>query len=411
MSNIYAFALPAVRHYQIPHALDKWLNSVTLEEIRLLHLVHSEAERTSRSEVPLSTDQICGRTGIHRTNISRVRRALEDYGLLLTRKEGRQYVYIVSDPERKTAVPDKTSLMSIDFTHLSASVMTSYLATIVAGGKPAKAGIVARCPLPKHNDTTASFTMDVNQGGKWWCRGCGKSGSLIDLEILMSENAVGATISPAEALKVVTDKLRALGLGRSATGKLVRPPDIVFSYVDELGEVIFEVVRKNGRKDKTVQRRPDPKREGRYAYDTDGCRNILFNLPQILEADTVLVVEGESDADKLSKLGLRDDLGDLIAVTTCRNGAGSWLREHSVALATKRVILCGDTDEPGLRHMVDIQSSLESLGVVLTRVELPGSVKDVSHFLESRSVQEFINLVEPGWLETVEAGTECPIPI
>jgi hypothetical protein len=58
VSNIYRYALPGVRHFQLPHALDKWLNSISFEEIRLLLLIHSEAERTSLSEVELSTETI-----------------------------------------------------------------------------------------------------------------------------------------------------------------------------------------------------------------------------------------------------------------------------------------------------------------------------------------------------------------
>src|ERR1700731_2621186 len=105
----------------MPRALDQWLNSISIEEIRLLHLVHSEAERTSRSEVVLSTDVICKRTGINKANIGKARQGLVDYGLLLYRKDGRQFTYIVVDPKTKKPVVDKTSLAKLDLNAIPAS--------------------------------------------------------------------------------------------------------------------------------------------------------------------------------------------------------------------------------------------------------------------------------------------------
>jgi 5S rRNA maturation endonuclease (ribonuclease M5) len=361
------------------------------------------------SEVVLSPDVICKRTGIHRTRIGMARQALVDYGLLLIRKEGRQHTYIVCDPERKVAVADRTSLKTIDFNHIPSSVLTKYIEAILENGKRTNEGIRGRCPLPKHNDTTPSFVMNVDQGGKWWCRGCNKFGSLIDLEIYLSEDSLGATIAADRAHRTVRDKLRALGMGKSAEGNLASPKDIVYSYVDEDGVVISEVVRRNGDKSKMYQRHPHPTRIGRYLKGTDGCSNVLYNLPQIIEAPTVIVVEGESDADRLSKLDLKDDLGDLVAVTTCRNGAGGWLPEHSETLRKKRVILLGDTDKRGKQHMLNVKASLEEAKVMaLLHIELPPKYRDASHYLEShrpKHLVERINQTGETWLEPIEDDT------
>lgn len=401
MSNTYRYCFPAVSHFQVPHALDKWLNSISLEELRLLLLVQSEAEKLSRSEVPLSTDQICQRTGMHKTNISKVRRALTDYGLLLTRQVGRNYIYAVTDPNRKVPVVDKYSLMTIDF-DAPASVLTKYIKAVLKDSKLTKEGINGHCPFPTHQDGTASFTMDVDAKGRWWCRGCAKSGSLIALEQYLSEDAMGNTISADQAHTIVRDKLRALGLGKASSGKSARPADIQYPYLDEYGETVFEVVRRNGRKDKTIQRRPDPTKPDRWIYNTDGCENVLYHLPQILESLTVVVVEGEKDADTLDRLGLLDSSADRIAVTTCRNGAGSWQPEHSVALLKKRVILCGDTDERGKDHMRQVKSSLEAAGVKdIFSIQLPPEYKDVTDFLDAHRPSKFVELVGEDWLEHI----------
>ena len=43
-----------------------------------------------------------------------------------------------------------------------------------------KAWFVGRCPLPDHEDKTASFY--IYPPGRWWCYGCGRGGDLVDLE-------------------------------------------------------------------------------------------------------------------------------------------------------------------------------------------------------------------------------------
>lgn len=408
MSNVYKFAHPAVQHYQIPRALDQWLNSISRDELRLLLLIHSETERVSRSEVLLSTTTICSRTGIHATNIGAARQGLIDYKLIQVREEkGRQYTYCVVYPGTQKQVPDKMMLEEIDF-NASPSVLTKYIKAIITDIKPSIAGLTGHCPLPNHPDTTASFTMDVDKGGKWWCRGCNKAGLLIKLEMHLSEDAEGnITIDRTAAHRIVSNKLRALGLGKSAKGKLGIPANIVYRYRDEEGDVLFESVRRRGEKSKTTTRRPDPAKPGKYVYNKEGCRNVLYHLPEIIEAYTVIVTEGEKDADTLTELGLLDSTSYPIGVTTNCFGAGNWLPEHSETLKHKRVILLGDTDERGIEHMKQVQESLEEAHVAtLTNVLLPAPYKDVTEFLESNRTQKLIDLVGEDWLESVEVPGE-----
>jgi hypothetical protein len=410
MSNIYQFAYPTFPYFQVPHALDQWLNSITIEELRLLLLVHSQAQKDSVSHVPLTPDFICAHTGIHKTNISRVRRHLEEYGLLLTTKHGKDSTYIVCHPVTGKPMPDKTSVMQIDYKTAGPEKLLGYFQTFMPDARLSEDAYKAHCPLPHHPDTHASFQFYPKHGG-WSCRGCGKKGNLMDLEIAMSENAAGDVISPSEAHSRIDRKLRKLGCGNGTKGKLVHPSDIVFAYTDEEGEVIWEVVRPKGKKDKMYQRRPDPLKPGRYIYDTKGCRNVLFNLPAICEADTVICVEGEPDAVTLTKLNLLDDVGAKVAVTTNANGANSWTEEHSHTLKNKRVIICGDTNEAGLNHVAKLRASLTALGVPVIEVNIPPKYNDVSAFLKEHRVQDFIDLVPTDWIESVETEETRPVAI
>ena len=70
-----------------------------------------------------------------------------------------------------------------------------------------------------------------------------------------------------------------------------------YDYTDENGELLFQVVRKEGKK--FVQRRPNGK--GGWIWNTKGVQKTIYRLPEIDEAiaggHTVLVVEGEKDAE------------------------------------------------------------------------------------------------------------------
>ena len=76
-----------------------------------------------------------------------------------------------------------------------------------------------------------------------------------------------------------------------------------YDYRDEAGALLFQVVRFDPKDFR--QRLPKP--EGGWEWKLNGARRVLYRLPQLLaseKADTVFVVEGEKDCDKLAALGL-----------------------------------------------------------------------------------------------------------
>lgn len=120
----------------------------------------------------------------------------------------------------------------------------------------------------------------------------------------------------------VKDILAALGLKLSDLfSQKSRKIVATYDYKDENGQLLFQSVRfepKNFR-----QRRPDGK--GGWLWNLDGTRRVLYRLSNILMADTVYVVEGEKDADRLWSLGL--------PATTNPQGAGKWRDEYNSFLA------------------------------------------------------------------------------
>ncbi len=68
-----------------------------------------------------------------------------------------------------------------------------------------------------------------------------------------------------------------------------------YDYTDAAGRLLYQVVRFEP---KTFRlRRPRP--GGAWAWDLNGTPRVPYRLPEVLRADTVFIVEGEKDADRL----------------------------------------------------------------------------------------------------------------
>ncbi|MCL2776815.1 MAG: hypothetical protein FWD73_02340 [Polyangiaceae bacterium] len=153
--------------------------------------------------------------------------------------------------------------------------------------------------------------------------------------------------------------------------------EAVYDYRNELGTVVFQVVRKFGKR--FIQRRPNG--VGGWIYKLEGISRVLYKLPELLNDDSdrpVYIAEGEKDVDTLTRLG---------HTATCNpEGAGKW---HYVAeqarevLAGREVIIIADADKPGRKHAEDVRQSLEGVAASVRVVEAPALHKDVTELLES----------------------------
>jgi 5S rRNA maturation endonuclease (ribonuclease M5) len=155
-----------------------------------------------------------------------------------------------------------------------------------------------------------------------------------------------------------------------------RPKTVAqYHYVDEHGTVLLTVKRLEPGYD------GERKTFRQYAPDgtprVSGIRRVLYRLPDVLsaarEGSTVYVVEGEKDADNLSKTG---------ATVTCNiGGAGKWRDDYTTALTgAGEVIVIADRDEPGRRHAQQVADSVRRAGIPV-RVLQPAQGKDISDHL------------------------------
>ena len=160
--------------------------------------------------------------------------------------------------------------------------------------------------------------------------------------------------------------------------KLTPPRRIVavYPYVNEGGELLFEVVRFDPKDFR--QRRPDG--NGGYIWNLDGVRRVLYRLLQIIEAGSesfIFIVEGEKDADRLVSVGL--------VATTCPMGAGKWALVDDTVLHRRHVVIIPDHDEAGRKHAQQVANSLHGKAATVRVLQLPDLPEkgDVSDWLDA----------------------------
>jgi len=116
-------------------------------------------------------------------------------------------------------------------------------------------------------------------------------------------------------------------------------------------------------------------RPGFYQFHWDGSAwesgaptgpKIPYRLPELLEAehDTVVIVEGEKDADNLRALGL--------LATTNSGGAEKWSSDLNQYFVGRDVYILPDNDEAGERHATKVAENLSGIAREIRIVRLPG---------------------------------------
>lgn len=238
---------------------------------------------------------------------------------------------------------------------------------------------------PAHDDTVPSLDVRAGDGGRvlFQCR---------------SHHCTVQQIARALGLSV-SDLFDAPPNNLTYEDRVER----AYEYRDEGGRVLFQAVRLKHPKD-FRQRRWEG---GRWVWNLDGVRRVVYRLPELLAAPadaTVYVVEGEKDADALAAAGL--------VATTNPMGAGKWRPEYAAALAGRRVVVLPDNDDAGKRHAAQVRDALQAVAASVAVVELPGLPPkgDVSDWLGQggNDAAGLVELVR----EVVESrGWPAPIPL
>ena len=158
--------------------------------------------------------------------------------------------------------------------------------------------------------------------------------------------------------------------------------DIVYDYTDENGVLLFQVVRKPGKKFR--QRRPDG--HGGWIWSLDSTRRVLYRLPKVIEAvaagEFIYVAEGERDVHALEAAGV---------TATCNpGGAGKWRAEFADVLRGAIVTVIADKDDAGLKHARQVAASLEGIAAAVEIMEAAQGKDAADHLAAGLTVADFI---------------------
>lgn len=179
--------------------------------------------------------------------------------------------------------------------------------------------------------------------------------------------------------------------GEANSGTLPRPDDIeaTYDYRDERGVLLFQVVRKTGKR--FLQRRPDG---DQWIWQVGQVRRVPYRLPQLIAADPsvpVYVAEGEKDVEALVASGA--------VATTNPGGAGKWSAVAEAArpvLAGRDVIVVADADEPGRKHALEVAEDLRAVARSVRLVAPPVPHKDAADLIAAGgTVADFVPLERP----------------
>lgn len=180
----------------------------------------------------------------------------------------------------------------------------------------------------------------------------------------------------------VIDALKARGLWQP---EHTENPRIVasYDYTDEHGNPLYQVIRYQPKDFK--QRRPDGC--GGWTWKKS-ARQVLYRLPEVVEAPIVFVVEGERDVETLREYGF-------VATTNAGGAKAHWAPQYTEALRGREVILIPDNDAPGWERTTRIARALLGTAARIRVLDLPEDTKDISDWFQvGHSECELIALLE-----------------
>ena len=177
---------------------------------------------------------------------------------------------------------------------------------------------------------------------------------------------------------------------------------VTYTYTDEKGAALYYVDRYereakdgSGKIEKSfVQRSPT-------AENLNGVKRVLYNLPAVVKAPRVFIVEGEKDVETMRRLNL---------VATTNSGGGKyWQRDFNAFFDGKDVIILPDNDEVGQTHGNALVSQLIPIAKSVKCVTVSQMPKgDVTDYIEKEggTVASLLEMVEAAPLAQTDEDQE-----
>ena len=173
------------------------------------------------------------------------------------------------------------------------------------------------------------------------------------------------------------------GKARGMLGRIVA----TYDYTDETGTFLSQVVKYDP-KDFRQRRRDET---GRWKWSVKNVRPVPYRLPDLIAAvksgQTIFVVEGEKDVDRLRSLGFAATCNAGGATTDAR-GRGKWrpaLNEH---FRGADVVIVPDRDPPGETHA---QAVARTLSGITTRIRVLELWHDWPEMPEKNDISDWLD--------------------
>jgi hypothetical protein len=253
--------------------------------------------------------------------------------------------------------------------------------------------VSVRCRF--HEDHTPSCTLFLSGNGGFHCNGCGAKGNVFQFETRIA----GGSLAEAEA-RVATITGAAARTRYANLGPVIA----LYDYRDENGRTLFQKRRFEPEGQAKTFRIHRPSDSGSWIAGIDPpkesaeepTRRILYNLPEVVTANFVVVCEGEKDCDNVSRAGLFPEHNFRIATTCNFDGAWKpgerpkWLASYNAYFAGKFVVIFQDNDAQGHAWASHVAESVYPLALNVKIVRLPGLAEkgDVSDWLQTHTRQD-----------------------
>ena len=255
-----------------------------------------------------------------------------------------------------------------------------------------------KCPFCRGDDN--SFSLDQDRG-LYFCHrvGCNAKGNAWGF---LAANGKG----PAEIASTLADyqldgtfRPRKANREKAPLGPIVK----TYDYVNETGEILFQVTRHEPKDFRQRHKGPD----GEWINNIVGVRRVLYGLPGLIDAVkagwTIYLTEGEKDADAINAL---ESGGEFFATTAPMGAKAKWLPEFTPFLDGAKLVLVadkGDKDDVGVKRALDVRFHVKP-AVQSVRIVQAKTGKDAfDHLSAGHTLADFVEMPEPG--ATAESAT------
>lgn len=248
--------------------------------------------------------------------------------------------------------------------------------------KPKKSGSGWSALCPAHDDRDASLSIGEGADGRVLVtchRGCSFEDIASALGLAVADffpakpDAYRPPPPRRQSPNGSHEHATATAIDDAADDRRHWPIVATYTYTDAEGATVFQVLRKEPpiqlegakRKKTFVQRRPV---ESGWAYNLEGIEERpLYNFPALTEdialGRTVLLVEGEKDAETARTLG--------IPATSHAGGVKGWRDEYARQLAGADVVIVPDNDEQGRAWAAEAGAALCAAGARVRMFAVP----------------------------------------